>query len=109
MHRLRPEGAADQAVSVLRGLRKPALLFGDHVQRSGQTLPLRSSVCSGPQLVFLTFLTGVCLTPPAECAPRPGHLQLRPGAVAVGASAGGDAGQHRGDDRGEGRSILINA
>ena len=39
-----------------------------------------------------------------ECAPGPGHLQLRPGAVPVGARSAGDAGQQGGDDRGNYRN-----
>lgn len=38
--------------------------------------------------------------PPPECAPRSGHLLLRPGAVPVGPSPAGNAGQYRGGWRG---------
>ena len=37
MHGLHHEGSAGEAVSVLRGLREPPLLPGNHVQRSGET------------------------------------------------------------------------
>ena len=42
MHSDRAEGA-DQAVSVLRGLREPPLLPGDHVQRSGTCQSINQS------------------------------------------------------------------
>lgn len=42
--------------------------------------------------------THIC--PPPECAPRSGHLLLRPGAVPVRPSPAGDAGQHGGGWRG---------
>lgn len=56
VHCLRPEGAADKAMSVLRGLREPSLLLGNHIQCSGKMLvPFLPFFC--PVLYFTCFFS----------------------------------------------------
>lgn len=97
---LRPEGA-DQVVPVLWGLREPPLLPGNHIQCSGKILASELLLYVAAAAGFVRPFADPCaLSTRAECAPRPGHLHLHPGAVPLSPGSPGNVGQHGRNDWG---------